>query len=114
MIHTTSHQTDIIVVRPGVDRLTALNAKTFKDEVVDLIEGGASQLVIDFSEVSFLDSSGLGALVGVLKRIGVRGELLVCGLNQDVAQMFKICRMDSVFSLYPDVNAAVQSIGERQ
>lgn len=114
MIHTTLHQTNIIVVRPGVDRLTALNAKTFKDEVVDVVDGGASQLVIDFNEVSFLDSSGLGALVGVLKRIGMRGELSVCGLNQDVAQMFKICRMDRVFTIYPDLNAAVQSIGERQ
>lgn len=114
MIHTTSHHPDITVVRPGAERLTALNAKTFKDEVVGLVDGGATQLLIDFNGVSFLDSSGLGALVGVLKRIGVRGELAVCGLNSDVAQMFKICRMDRVFTIYPDVSAAIQTLGERE
>lgn len=114
MIHTTSHQPDITVVRPGVDRLTALNAKDFKEEVIGLLMGGSSQLVIDFKEVSFLDSSGLGALVGVLKKIGVHGELAVCGLNTEVAQMFKICRMDRVFNIYADVGMALQTIGERE
>jgi anti-sigma B factor antagonist len=114
MIHTTLHEPDITVVRPGVERLTALNAKAFKDEIVALVSGGASQLILDFSSVSFLDSSGLGALVGVLKKIGVHGELAVCGLHPDVAQMFKICRMDRVFNIYVDVNVAVHAMGERQ
>lgn len=113
MIHTTSYQPDITVVRPGAERLTALNATTFKEEVVGLVDAGATQLIIDFKDVTFLDSSGLGALVGVLKRIGVRGELSICGLNADVAQMFKICRMDRVFSIHANVDAAIQTIGER-
>ena len=114
MIHTTQHPNDITTVRPGAERLTAVNAKAFKDEVVALIEGGASQLVIDFGEVSFVDSSGLGALVGVLKRVGHRGDLVVCGLNADVAQMFRICRMDKVFTIYPSADAAVQKMAENQ
>ncbi|WP_417270975.1 STAS domain-containing protein [Celeribacter sp.] len=112
MIHTSKHAANIVAVRPGVERLTAINSKTFKDEVVALIEDGASHLIIDFSEVSFLDSSGLGALTGVLKRIGHRGDLVVSGLNGDVTQMFKICRMDRVFKSYPDVGAAVQAMSE--
>lgn len=113
MIHTTEHEPDITIVRPGVQRLTAQNAKVFKDEVVDLINEGASQLVIDFHEVSFLDSSGLGALVGVLKKVGHRGEVVVCGLNTEVEQMFRICRMDRVFNTYPDVKMAIQTLSER-
>jgi anti-sigma B factor antagonist len=112
MIHTSKHASHIIAVRPGVERLTAINSKAFKEEVVTLIEGGASHLVIDFTEVSFLDSSGLGALTGVLKRIGHRGDLVVCGLNSDVTQLFKICRMDRVFKSYPDVETAVQAMSE--
>ena len=103
MIHTTLHDQDITVVRPGAARITAINAKAFKDEVIALIDDGNTRLIVDFKEVSFLDSSGLGALVGILKRIGLRGELFVCGLNSDVAQMFKISRMDQVFSIYSDV-----------
>lgn len=113
MIHTTLHEPDITVIRPGVQRLTAQNAKAFKDEVVDLINDGSGQLVIDFQEVSFLDSSGLGALVGILKKVGHRGEVVVCGLNSDVEQMFRICRMDRVFNIYPDVKLAIQTMSER-
>lgn len=113
MIHTTQHQHDITVVRPGAARLTAVNAKAFKDELVELVNQGATQLVIDFDEVSFVDSSGLGALVGVLKKVGMHGELVVAGLNSDVAQMFRICRMDRVFTIYADAAAAVQALEER-
>lgn len=113
MIRSSVHASDITVVRPGEERLTAVNAKTFKDEVTALVDQGASMLVIDFKDVTFLDSSGLGALVGVLKKIGNRGELAVCGLNSDVEHMFRICRMDRVFTIHRDVEAAVQSISER-
>ena len=114
MIHTTSSETNITIVRPGVERLTAVNAKVFKNEISELIDQGADHLIIDFKQVKFLDSSGLGALVGVLKKIGNRGELSVCGLNSDVAQMFHICRMDRVFTIYPDVQMTLQSMSERQ
>lgn len=114
MIHTSTFEPNITVVRPGVERLTAVNAKAFKDEVTEIINDGAAQLIIDFKEVTFLDSSGLGALVGVLKKIGHRGDLVVSGLNSDVQQMFRICRMDRVFTIYNDVDAAVQSMAEAQ
>lgn len=112
MIHTTQYAPKLTVVRPGVERLTAVNSKVFKEEVSVLIVGGATQLVIDFQEVAFLDSSGLGALVGVLKKIGHRGDLAVSGLNSDVQQMFRICRMDRVFTVYSDVDTAVQTMAE--
>jgi anti-sigma B factor antagonist len=114
MIHTTFYDPNITVVRPGVERLTAINAKAFKEDVADLINGGATQLIIDFRDVAFLDSSGLGALVGVLKKIGHRGDLVVSGLNSDVQQMFRICRMDRVFKVYSDVDTAVQTMAETQ
>lgn len=112
MIHSTTHAADITVVRPGVERLTAINAKTFKEEVVALVEAGAGRLVIDFKDTSFLDSSGLGALTGVLKKIGHRGDLVVCGLSSDVEQMFRICRMDRVFTIYRNEAAALQALSE--
>jgi len=113
MISTNVYASDITVVRPGEERLTAVNAKSFKEDVVALVDQGVSTLVIDFKDVSFLDSSGLGALVGVLKKVGNRGELAVCGLNRDVEQMFRICRMDRVFKIFPDAETAVQSISAR-
>lgn len=114
MIYSTKHDPDIVVVRPGVDRLTAINARTFKEEVVALIDDGSTRILIDFKDVSFIDSSGLGALTGVLKKIGHKGDLVVCGLNADVEQMFRICRMDRVFTILRDVQSAVQTMSENQ
>ena len=114
MIYTSTHSPNITVIRPGVERLTAVSAKAFKDDVTALINEGATQLIVDFDEVSFLDSSGLGALVGVLKKIGHRGDLVVSGLSTDVAQMFKICRMDRVFTIHTTVEAAIQKMAENQ
>lgn len=113
MIHSTQADGGITVVRPGMERLTAINSKAFKDGIVELIDAGNSVIVIDFSKTTFMDSSGLGALAGVLKKIGHRGDLAVCGLNAEVAQMFKICRMDQVFSIYADEAAAVRALSEK-
>lgn len=113
MIHTTSHEGGITVVRPGVERLTAVNAGAFKAEVCALIDAGSSQLVVDFNEVSFLDSSGLGALVGILKKVGHRGEVAICGLDEDLEHMFKISRMDRVFTSFNDAATAVTALNER-
>ena len=112
MIHTRLHNARVTVVRPGVERLTALHAKAFKAEVSDLIDSGANQIVVDLDDVFFLDSSGLGALVGVLKKVGHRGDLVIAGLTEDVALMFRICPMDRVFRIYRDVEIAVQKMAE--
>jgi len=113
MIHTTLHEGGITVVRPGAERLTAVNAVAFKTDVCDLVAAGSSQLVIDFEEVSFLDSSGLGALVGILKKVGHRGEVAVCGLGEDLGHMFRISHMDKVFTAFPNAETAVSTINER-
>lgn len=101
---------DICVLIPSTDRLTAVNATDFKEEAVKLIEAGHSRLIVDMTMISFIDSSGLGALVGVLKRLGNRGEIVVCGMSSTLKQMFSITRMDRVFAFYPDRAAAVAAL----
>ncbi|WP_108502430.1 STAS domain-containing protein [Paracoccus indicus] len=103
----------ICVVDPATDRLTAANATTFKDEMWQLIDKGEYRLVVDLTGVSFVDSSAIGALVGVLKRLGNRGEIVVCGLSGSVEKMFRITRMDKVFPTYRDSAAAAAALSER-
>ncbi|GGB00775.1 STAS domain-containing protein [Allosediminivita pacifica] len=114
MIKTQEHaEHGICVIDPVVERLTAANATGFKEEVFGLIDSKHDRLVIDLTGVSFIDSSGIGALVGLLKRVGARGEVVLCGLSGNVQQMFKITRMDRVFSSYPGRDAAVAALAER-
>lgn len=110
MIKIDTTDGDISVIAPENDRLTAVNSTQFKQEVVAHVDDGHARLVIDLSEVSFVDSAGLGALVGVLKRIGARGDIVVCGLSASVRQMFELTRMNRIFTEYPDRAAAVAAL----
>lgn len=113
MIQKIDHDDAITVVIPDNERLTAANARDFKEQSIAVFEGGGGHMLFDFAQVSFVDSSGLGALVGILKRIGVRGDMSICGLNAEVDRMFRICRMDQVFSIYANRDAALRTIGEQ-
>lgn len=110
MIKIDTTDSDISVIIPEGERLTAANSTHFKEHVVAHVESGHSRLVVDMSGVQFLDSAGLGALVGVLKRIGNRGDIVVCGLADNVRQMFALTRMNRIFTEYPDRAAAISAL----
>ncbi len=95
-----------LLIRPRQRRLDAAIAPEFRDEVVRLVDGGARRLVIDLSEVDFLDSSGLGALVAILKRLGTAGALEITGLNRPVRKVFELTRMVEVFTIRETGSAA--------
>lgn len=97
----------VTVVAPTVKRLDASVAPAFKQAVVALVEGGDTRLVLDLAGVDFLDSSGLGAIVSILKALGQRGSLVVCNARGGVLALFQLTRMDKVFALLPSRAEAV-------
>ncbi len=82
-------------------------APGLRERLVELIDGGARQVVVDLSRVDFLDSTGLGVLVGALKRLRAVGGTfgLVC-VKEPLLKIFRITALDQVFPLYPTVEAA--------
>lgn len=100
-------QGDVIILRVGETRLDAARAPALREELLRHIDAGHSQIVLDLSATEFLDSSGLGALVSAVKRLGSRGTLAIAGANGAVARLFQLTRMDRVFALHPSVDAAV-------
>ena len=100
-------------IRLRTGRLTATNATAFRDQVYDLIDQGEDRLVVDLAAVDFIDSTAISALGGVLKRLGMRGEIVLCGLSGSVAGMFRITRMDKVCPVFADCAAASAALGGR-
>ena len=100
----------ICVFRLDEMRLTAAVAPALKDALAAQVEAGKSRLVLDMGRVSFVDSTGLGTLVGLLKRVGTRGELVVCGVQPAVRQMFQLTRMDRVFRIFGTADQAVSEL----
>lgn len=94
------------------DRLDALVAVQFKDRFRDLANATKAPVIIDMSNVEFMDSSGLGALVAVFKLVGRDRLFRLAGLREPVERVLKLTRMDSVFSIFGDVDAAISGKGE--
>jgi anti-sigma B factor antagonist len=72
-----------------------------KQEIVDLLNGGTSKLVVDLTGVDYLDSTGLGVLIGGLKRARERdGDLkLICD-NVRILRIFEITGLTKIFDIY--------------
>lgn len=95
---------DIAIV--VADRIDAAITIQFKDGFKKVVEGGTGNVVLDLSSVTFIDSSGLGAIVAARKLLGSDRELELAGLQPAVAKVMSLTRMDTVFRIHTDVEAA--------
>jgi anti-sigma B factor antagonist len=105
-------QTGAVVVKPAAPRVDIEVAGQFREALLQLIEQGHRSLVVDMSAVSFIDSSGLGALLSALKALKTRerrGDIRLANLRQPVVTQFEIVHFQRVFLSYPSVDQAVQS-----
>ena len=73
-----------------------------------IIADGNTQVILDISELTFMDSSSLGATVAVLKIMGNQGKMVISGASGVVLDLFKLTRMDRVFTLVDTVDDATQ------
>jgi len=80
-----------------------------RERLVGLVNEGATRLVVNLDEVEFIDSTGLGVLVGVLKRIRARGGSLSLVCHRDgLLRVFTITGLEKVFAIYPSVEEATE------
>ena len=89
----------VIALSGEVDLYTA---PEFKQQLLDVIGQGAKDVIIDFSDTTFIDSTTLGVLVGGVKRLRTNdGQLsLVCS-DRNITKIFEITGLDRVFTIYP-------------
>ena len=74
---------------------------SFRQEISEQVNAGADVVVIDFKEVTFMDSSGLGALVLALKTVRAAGcKLVICSINEQIKILFELTSMDKVFQIF--------------
>jgi anti-sigma B factor antagonist len=97
---------DHAVVEVGGE-VDVYTAPRLRERLVELIDGGARDVVVDLGRVDFLDSTGLGVLVGALKRLRAAGGTfsLVCA-KEPLLKVFRITALDQVFPLHDTVESA--------
>jgi anti-sigma B factor antagonist len=95
------------VLRPTGD-IDAYTAPQLRTQLHDATSSGARVVVVDLREVTFIDSAGLGALVGAHRRmLEADGRLRVVRPPALVARAFELTGLDGVLELYDDADAAV-------
>ena len=80
--------------------------------VVGEVAGGNNRLVLDLSAVDFIDSVGLGTVVGALRRVRAHdGDLILVCSEPRILRVFEMCDLDRVFEIHADVDSAVEATG---
>ena len=92
-----------------VDELDASNAGEFKRDMAPVLESD-TRVVMDFSRLRFIDSSGLGAVLSCLRQLSAKGgDLKLCGMSKQVRSTFELVRMHRIFDIFPTREEAVRA-----
>lgn len=92
-------------------RIDAEVADDFRAEITQIAQRGNRRLLLDLSEVAFVDSTGLGAIVASFKQLGPDGDLAICGAQDSVGSLFRLTRIDKVFRIFATPDEAIAALG---
>jgi anti-sigma B factor antagonist len=84
-------------------------APKLKEELVALIQGGCTHVIVDLEKVGFIDSSGLGVLVSALRRAREKdGAVRIVCTRESILKIFRITGLDKVFPIFSDAAEAAE------
>ena len=108
MSFTIHRQSDVLVVDVE-GQLIVGNRQELKQKVLDELERGERKFLIDFSQTGYIDSSGLGVLVSLSKKIREQGgELRLSSLNEDLRTLFELTKLDTLFRIADSKDKALE------
>jgi anti-sigma B factor antagonist len=104
-----TRQGDVVVIE--VDgQLIVGNRQELKQKVLEECEAGARKILVDFAKAGYIDSSGLGVLVSLAKRLReLGGDLRLANLNDDLQTLFELTKLDSLFQIADTRERALES-----
>jgi anti-sigma B factor antagonist len=107
-VSVTSRQSGdrtVIEVKGEIDVYTA---PALREEISSLVDAEHTTIVVDLTQVSFMDSTGLGVLVGALKKVRTLGGDLSLVINEEkILKVFRITALTQVFSIHPTLEEAL-------
>lgn len=106
---TAIEMKNVVIIKPHGE-LDMNNSFDFKSFVKDnYINAGKSNLILDLSDVEYMDSSALGVLLGLQRAARLNGgSLVLCGLHDNLKRILKITSLEGVFKIYPTSEEALK------
>jgi len=109
MTPTMTNAGEVAIIRLPLEKLDLSTSGEFKRLLAPVIQVG-KQVVLDMEGVNFVDSSGLGAILSVLRELSaVGGDLRLCRIQKRVRVMFEMVRMHRILGIYDTPEAALDS-----
>lgn len=106
---------DLNVVHVYLIRATLAKAVSFKEFVGEIINTGGAKMIIDLSTCEYIDSTFLGAMVALLKKVNtLNGDLRLVYNKETPSLMFVLTRMDKVFKIFQSLQEAIDSFSEKK
>lgn len=94
----------------NVSKLNILVAQTLKEEIAQYLNKAGKNIVLDLSGIEYIDSSGFGALLSILRNAKNNSSTFkICNISQDVMELVKLLQLHNVFEIYDNVNECVNS-----
>jgi anti-sigma B factor antagonist len=95
----SKHSSGVLMVQVE-GQLIVGNRQELKNTVQEALEHGERKFLVDFTRTGYIDSSGLGALVSISKKVREHGgELRLAGLNEDLRSLFELTKLDTLFAI---------------
>jgi len=97
-----------LIVCINANRLDAASSPSFRDQLRAADAQSAAHLVLDVSKVDFIDSTGLGSVISVLKARPRGADFTLAGVTENVRRLLRLTRMDTIVTITPDVETALR------
>jgi anti-sigma B factor antagonist len=98
---------NFLILKIEQKKLGVENIVSVKKSIIEAMNTPKNYIVVDFSQVEYLDSSGMGMLLSIQKKSQGK-ELRLCGLNSTVLNLLKLTKLDTIFKIYNSVDEATK------
>ena len=107
---TSKHPSGVLIVEVE-GQLIVGNRQELKATIQQALDNGERKLLVDFAKTGYIDSSGLGALVSISKKVREQGgELRLSGLNEDLRSLFELTKLDTLFAIADTLGAGARRL----
>jgi len=109
MIKISKHNDITIVSFDNIDRITTLISEKIKDELKNIFQSNP-RLVIDLKGIKYIDSTGFGIFLSLLKIANTNnGKFKICNVSPEVFSLFKLLQLHNIMEIYQDIDECVNT-----
>jgi len=101
---------NIAIIIPNNKRIDASFANQFRDDILELKSKGYKKIILDLINVDFIDSSGLGVIMFIAKKMERQENLMICHACPTVLSVLKMARIDIALHVVDTPEQAVESL----